>query len=168
MERQPKHMYKNLPVIGTVLLCILLLSPSLRLLPVGAQTQSTSANRDEFDAQILTFFEALKRGSSTAFDELLRGSSLGAPEGTTQLNAIRTKLDDLPPQFGNILAWEKVDVKRIGTSIALVRYVLMYERYPIVWTFSFYRRPSSTSGMTTTGTWVLVELHFETDLKKLL
>ena len=165
-----KQLFKNLFGIGAVVLCFLLLSSSLRLLPVGAQTQSTDANREEFDTRIVAFFDTLQKGPSTsAFYELLRGSPLGAPEASTQSNTLREKIDALQPQFGSILTWERLDIKRIGTSTVLVRYVLMYDYYPVVWTFTFYRKPSSTSSMaiSTANQWVLVELHFDTDMKKL-
>lgn len=173
MEHQ--HIYKNLFGAGAVLLCFLLLFPSLRLLPVGAQTQLSDASREEFDTKILgrveAFFDTLKRGpSAPAFDELLRGSPLGVPEAATQKDALRTTIDDLAPQFGNILAWERLDIRRIGTHIALVRYVLMYDNHALVWTFTFYRKPSSTPSITisTPNSWVLIELHFDTDMKKQL
>jgi hypothetical protein len=75
----------------------------------------------------------------------------------------------LQERLGAILSFEKLDTKRIGTSITLVQYVLMYDRHPVVWTFAFYRKPSSTPSITTSSpTWVLVELRFDTDMKSLL
>ena len=170
MERSHKHLYKNLFIMGTVVLCFLLLLPSLRLLPVGVQAQPTDANRDEFDVRIQAFFESLRRGPSTpAFDELLRGGPLGTPEAVEESTKLQHSVADLQERLGAILSFEKLDTKRVGTSITLVRYVLMYDRHPVVWTFAFYRKPSSTPSITTPSpTWVLVELHFDTDMKSLL
>jgi len=174
MERQYKHLHKNLFGMGAVLFCFLLLLPFLRLLPVGAQLSTvTDANVDEFEPRIRLFFESLKRGnSSSAFEQLLSGSPLGTSESITQSNAFRSRVDDLQTQFGNIFTWEKLETtKRIGSNIALVRYVLMYENYPVVWTFMFYRKPLPASGLagpTPNPPWVLVDLYFDTDMKNLL
>ena len=170
-----KHKHKNLYLIGAIVLCILLLLPSLRFLPVGAQVTSvTDANRDVFDTRILPFFEALKRGNSSSvsstFEELLRGSPLGAPEASMQANDLRRRVEGLQVEFGDIITQEKLETKQVGANITIVRYVLMYEHYPVVWTFAFYRKPSTTTGMatSTSNPPVLVELHFDTDLKSLL
>ena len=164
--------HRNFLIIGAVLLCVLLLLPSLRLFPVGAQVTPVADARDVFDTKILPFFEALRRGgnSSPAFDELLLGSPLGAPEASMQLTDLRRRVEGLQPEFGNILTQEKIETKQIGANITLVRYVLMYEHYPVVWTFAFYRKPPATTSVTTSTStpWVLVELHFDTDLKSLL
>jgi len=169
MERRYGRMYKNLFGIGAVVLCVLLLLPSFRFFPAGAQSQPVAdTSRDEFDARILVFFDALAmRNSTSAFNELLRSSPLGTPDASESLTAMQSRIDELQTQFGNILLWEKLDTKRIGSNIVLVRYVLMYDHYPTVWTFTFYRKPTTSTTLTTPG-WVLVELHFETDMKSLL
>jgi len=168
-----KYRHKNLVITGAILLCALLLLPSLRLFPVGAQiTPVTDVNRDVHDTRIVSFFEALKRGNSaSAFEGLLSGSPLGAPEASMQATELRRRVEGLQPEFGDIITQERLDSKPIGANITLVRYVLMYEHYPVVWTFAFYRKPTSTTGMAAspaTNPWVLVELHFDTDLKSLL
>ena len=169
MERRYGHLYKNLFGIGAVLLCILLVLPSLRFFPAGAQNQPpTDTSRDELDTRILVFFDALSRGNAaSAFNELLRGSPLGSPDAGEPLTEMQNRLDGLQVQLGSILHWEKLDAKRIGSSIALVRYVLMYDNYPMVWTFTFYRKPATATTLTNPG-WVLVDLRFDTDMQKLL
>jgi hypothetical protein len=168
--------------MGAVLLCVLLLLSALRLDPAGAQSTSISADTSrvqELDTQIEDFFKALKRGTSTtatdtALRDFLRQSSLNS--SSTDVAALQTKVDECKTKFGEILAWEKYEneSKRIGTDVMLIRYVLKYDQYPVIWTFKFYRKPSagsSTSGFpsVTTGssgssTWVLIALHFDTDL----
>lgn len=142
------------------------------MLPVDAQTQpSTSASRDEIDERILNFFDALRKGSSTtAFDYLLRGSPLNAPENSEKLSALRSLVDDLRDQFGGIHVSEKLETKRIGTNITVARYVLMYDHYPVVWTFVFYRKPPTTTDTTSPATdvWVPVQLNYETNIMNLL
>ena len=171
MERRYEHLYKNLFGMGAILCCFLLLSFVFWLLPAGAQTPlPADTNREEFESRIETFFGTLRRGSSTsvALDEFLRGSPLGASDANTQSNALRDRIDDLQ-QFGNIVTWEKLEPRRIGTHIVLARYVLVYDQYPVIWTFVFYRKPpATTSSMTGSASWVLIELHFDTHMKNLL
>ena len=165
MERQYRQLCKNLLGIGAVLLCVALL-PSFRFLPVSAQTQPADTNRgDELDTRIQVFFDALSRGNSTsAFNELLRSSPLlGSPDGNEALTEIQHRVEGLS-QFGNIINWEKLDTRPIGTSITLVRYVLMYDQYPVVWTFTIYRKPAAATSLANPG-WGIVELHFSTDIK---
>jgi len=178
MERQHehlynRHLYKKLFGIGAVLLCLLLLLPSLRTLPVGAQIPpATDPNREDFEPRIHTFFNTLSRvGPGPAFDEFLRGSPLGTPEAITQSTDLRRSVDALQTDFGDILAWERLEIRQIGTHIAVARYVLLYEHYPVVWTFTFYRRPPATPSVTAPPTsvpWVLIELHFDMDMRSLL
>lgn len=170
--KQQYHLFKNLYAIGATAICFLLLLVVCLFFTAGAQTQPTDTSRDEFEPKIKAFFSALERGASNqAFDDLLQGSPLNSPDANTSLRELRTKVDDLQTPCGNILASEKLEIKQIGTSTTLVRYVLMYEHYPVIWTFTFYRKPPSSTVPSTTAPpprWTLVELHFETDMKNLL
>lgn len=173
MTHQHKHFFRPLLSVGAVMVCFLLLLPLFRILPVGAQTQPvTDTNRDEFDDRITAFFDALRTSrvnSASALNELLRGSPLGAPEADGAVDALRSRVDELREQFGTIHTYERLDARRIGTSITIVRFVLMYERYPVVWTFTFYRKPSTTPSVTGSlpNPAVLIQLHFDTDIKSL-
>jgi len=172
MERQYRYLYTNIFGIGVASLCCLLLLPTVWFLPVGAQSQPPAdTSRDEFGPRILSFFETLRRGHSTlAFDALLQGSPLiSAPESGVQLIELRTRVEDSQEQFGNIFDWERLETKRIGANIALVRYVLLYDHYPVIWTFTFYRKPPLTTSTTVPNpNWVLITIHFDTDMKNLL
>ena len=180
MERQYGHLYTNLFGIGAVSLCFLLLLQALWFLPVGVQAQfpvgtqsqpPADTNRDDLESRVVSFFETLRRGNShSAFSALLQGSPLDAPEASTQSIELRTRVEELPEQFGNIFHWERLETKRVGANIALIRYVLLYDNYPVIWTFMFYRKPPLTTSTTASNPnlWVLVELHFDTDMKSLL
>jgi hypothetical protein len=168
--------------MGAALFCVLLLLPTLRLVPVDAQSTSTSTPVDvsrvrELDTQIEDFFNDLKRGTMTmtALNNLLRQGSLGS--SNSDVTALRTKVDECKTKFGEILAWEKYDdeSKRIGTDIMQIRYILKYDQYPVIWTFTFYRKPSvSSSPLSFTpstavssgssSTWTLISLHFDTEI----
>ena len=166
MERQYKRLYTNLFGMGIVLIFFLLLSPSLRWLPVGAQTQpAADTNKNEFDDRISAFFDMLKRGNATAFDDLLRGSPLGVPDAGEQLEDLRKRVDGLQVQFGTIQNSERLDTRQIGTNIVVVRHVLLYDSHPVIWTFTFYRKPLTLNIASSSSTWVLIELHFDTSVK---
>jgi|GEM_PF-1877515 len=174
MERRYGHLYTKFFGIGAASFCFLLLLSALGLLPVGAQPQSPAdVNRDElFEPRVESFFRTLRGGNSTlAFDTLLQGSPLiGTPEASAQLIALQKRVDDSQDQFGNIFHWERLEIKRVGTNIALVRYILLYDNYPVIWTFTFYRKPSLTTSTTVSSSnlWVIIELHFDTEMKNLL
>jgi hypothetical protein len=164
MTRQHDLLYKNLYGIGAALVFLLLLLPTLRLMPTDAQLAPTTDISRELglDVKILDFFMGLKRGNHTpALEELLRQSSYGSSNAETQLSNLRKEIEKAGTLFGEIQTWEKYEVRQIGSDIILVRYILKYDRYPVMWTFLFYRKPSSTLGMTGSSPWELIELYFD-------
>lgn len=172
MERKNKQRYKFY-ILGIVLLGFLILLPIVQLKPAGAQSQNLNgvSGEPDLDLKIRTFFETLMKGNSaTAFEELLRQSHLNSFDGTQASTELRNKVDELQTQFGEILDHEKYDTKRIGTDVVVIRSVLKYERHPVLWTFTFYRKPSvlTASITSTSNPWVVVEVNFDTDMKRLL
>jgi len=168
MEQQYNQRYRNLLGIGAVLICFLLLLPALRFMPADAQSQSTSADisRDiELDDRVRAFFDSLQRENlSAAFEGLLVQSPLSSPAAMQQHTDLRNKVAEARNQFGEILNWEKYDTKPIGTDVVIVRYVLKYDQYPVIWTFMFYRKPSSSPGIPNPNRWVVVGLQFDPNL----
>jgi hypothetical protein len=167
MECQNKILYKYLCGAGTIIVCFVLLLPAFQLLPVGAQPPlSAETNRDQdIDVKIRTFFETLAKGNSApAFEELLRQSPLADAPAGTQNAELHTKVEELKAQFGKVLNWEKYEVKRFGEDVVMMRYILKYDQYPVMWTFTFYRKPvSSTAAAGMNNPWTLIELHFDTN-----
>jgi len=170
MERRGDYWFKNFLGIGAVLVCFLLLLSALRLAPVDAQQPPPSAdtNREqELDTKISAFFTAFMRGNTeSAFQELLWQSPFGSASAGSALVDLRNKAEETKTEFGDIYRWEKFETKRFGEDVVMVRYVLKHEQYPVLWTFVFYRKPSSTTSMTMTNpnAWVLVQLRFDTDI----
>jgi hypothetical protein len=170
MERRYDHLYKRLYGIGAAVVFVLLLFPAFRLLPTGAQAPTTpdAGREQELSARVQTFFTALSRGNSApAFEELLRQSPLNAAAAGTELARMRNKVEEFKTQFGDILRWDKHDVKQIGEDIIVMRYILKYDQYPVIWTFAFYRKPSTASSLGNSNVWTLVEVHFDTNLGSL-
>jgi hypothetical protein len=154
----------NIPFVVSGILLLFLVSALVPHLPVGAQPLSYSSDPNkELDDKVKLFFdEILRSNSAKAFDDLLRSTS-----GSEKLDGMKTKLDEAKDEFGSFRKYEKIEVKPVGDDLVFVRYLLKCERQPIVWTFTFYRRPSET-GTTTLSSWSLIGLRFDTNLDPLL
>jgi len=169
MTRKYDHWYKSLYGIAAVLVFFLLLFPALRLTPTEAQiTSTTDVSREQgLDVRIQDFFTSLKRGNLTpAFEEFLKHSSYGSSSAEPQVSDLRKEVEKAGTQFGEIQNWEKYEVKPIGSDIILVRYILKYDRHPVMWTFLFYRKPSSTLTIASPSTWELIQLYFDTNFSE--
>ncbi|MDR3199439.1 MAG: hypothetical protein LBU34_16340 [Planctomycetaceae bacterium] len=145
---------------GIILLLFLLFLPSVPLRPVKAQP-TTGDSYKELDDKIRAFFDHLISGNTTnAFDNLLLQSPLGS--SSAPVTEIRTKLDETKKHVGDFHAYEFYLAKPVGKDIVLIRYILKCEYYPVIWTFTFYRKPSLQGS---TGTpWQLVEMRFDSNL----
>ena len=156
------------------MMLLLLALPSVPVVPVGAQgTVTPQDTTREFDDKIRTFFDQLKSGSTTiAFDTLLLNSPLGSSTASGPISDMRARFEETKKNlFGEILDSERHSSKRIGEDIVVVRYILKCENYPMIWTFTFYRKPLSSgsvsSGSTSTGnknSWNLIEMRFDSNL----
>jgi hypothetical protein len=170
MTRKYAHLYKTLYGIVAALTFFLLLLPALRLMPIDAQlTPTADISREQgLDARIHEFLTSLRRGNHTsALDELLQPPSpYSSPNAESQVTDLRKEVEKAGKQFGAILNWERYEAKQIGSDIILVRYILKYEQHPVMWTFLFYRKPSSTLSMTSPSTWVLIQLYFDTNFSE--
>jgi hypothetical protein len=144
-----------------LLLLFLLFLPSLPLRPAGAQPVASDSSYKELDDKIRAFFEQLLSGNTTnAFDNLLLQSPLGS--SSAPVAEIRTKLDETKKHVGEFHTYEFYQFKPIGKDIVLIRCILKGEYYPVIWTFTFYRKPSLQGS---TGTpWQLIELRFDSNL----
>ena len=169
MARQYDHWYKNLYGIAAALTVFLLLLPTLWLVPTDAQsTLTTDISREHgLDARIQDFFTTLKRGNHTsALEELLQQSSYDFSSAESHMTDLRKEVEKAGTQFGEMQNWEKYETKQIGSDIILVRYILKYDRHPVMWTFLFYRKPPGTLSMTSPRTWELIQLYFDTNFSE--
>jgi hypothetical protein len=160
MSKRNIHRLECLFFGGIILLLFLLFLPSVPLRPVGAQP-ATGDSYKELDDKIRTFFDHLISGNTAnAFENLLLQSPLGS--SSAPVTEIRAKLDETKKHVGEFHAYELYQTKPVGKDIVLIRYILKCEYYPVVWTFTFYRKPSLQSS---TGTpWQLVEMCFDSNL----
>ncbi len=167
----------------SILLLLLLVPSSIPVASVGAQGTGTGTmtgtlplqdSTREFDEKITLFFEQLKSGSTNAFENLVQNSPLGAAQAGGQIADMRTRFEETQSGlYGNMLAWEKHGTKRIGEDITVVRYILKYENYPMIWTFTFYRKPADSGTLSVSpaptsfvnpNPWTLIEMRFDSNL----
>jgi hypothetical protein len=173
MERQYSHLYQNLCSIGAAAVCFLLLLSALRFIPADAQTTliADPASERELDGRIQNFFFALTRRTSSALAELVRRSVFSASGmDSPSVEQLRTEIDKAKTEFGEIINFERYEVKQVGEDVFVIRYILKYEQHPVMWKFTFYRKPSSPSSLivpspsTPPSPWTLIKLHFDTDM----
>ena len=158
-----KNVYSVPVTLGTALL-ILLLSALIAHIPAGAQSTALSTDPSkELDDRVRLFFnDLLADDASKAFSDLLRSSATSEP-----VAGMKSKLEDVKDQFGPLRKYERVNVKSIGEDLVVVRYLLKCERHPVLWTFTFYRRPTETSSLTASS-WSVIGLRFDSNLDPLL
>ena len=164
MKQKHDRLYKNLFGIGVALVCFLLLLPVLRTVPAGAQSSVDSGVIQDLERRIETFFGELRRTApapTSVFADFLERGPLGSDN--QRVAELRRDVNALSGQFGDILHWERHDTRQIGSNTIVIRYVLLYDQYPVVWSFAFYRKPSLTPGINP-NTWILVGLQFDPDL----
>ena len=179
MERRYDQLYKSLYGVGATVACLLLLLSTLRLIPADAQTTPITdpTSERELESRVQTFFNTLIRGNlSLGVDELLRRSVFSSSGTNSQsIEQLRTEIERAKTEFGEIINWERYDTRQIGTDVFVICYILKHEQHPVMWKFTFYRKPSSTSSLptstpstlttlTTPNPWLLSGLRFSSDV----
>jgi hypothetical protein len=177
MKRQYDRLCKSLFGIGVVSVCFALLCLAFWFPPADAQLQpTTETSRDiaEPTARIQAFFEALVQANNpsattSALSTLLRSSPLlGRADSAQKLDDLQKEVDNLKTEYGTLLRAEKIEAKRIGEDIVVFRYILKHEVHPVIWTVTFYRKPTtSTSSISNPNPWVPVGLRYSNDLNQL-
>jgi len=161
-------MKKNcyLPLTLGAALLILLLSALIASVSVDAQPTGLLNDRaKEPDEKIRLFFEdILADKPSKAFGDLLQ--TLSASEKTVDL---KTKLEEVKNQFGTFRQYETIGTKSVGEDLVFLQYLLKCDRHPVVWTFTFYRRPVESGTMAASASpWLVIGLRFDSNLDPLL
>ena len=83
------------------------------------------------------FFNVLaKQGSAVAYPELFKGSSL--MNKTETVEAMIKQTDEALKAFGNLEAFERIDLRRKGARLVSVTYLGACTEWPIQWNFVFY------------------------------
>ncbi|MDR1484771.1 MAG: hypothetical protein LBT09_08110 [Planctomycetaceae bacterium] len=139
---------------------------------VRAQPYTAPEPYKELDDRIKLFFDDIIANptNAAAFDSILATGTLtgGSNLIDTSIAEMKTKLDDVKTRFGNFKDYEKIDAKPIGKDLVIIRYLLKCELYPVVWTFTFYRRSNPASVLAATTQWQTIGLRFDTNLDILI
>lgn len=118
------------------------------------------------EKRAVRFLEAISSGkSASAFQELLAGSRLAGQ--TEAVQTLVEQTDQLVAHYGGYRGVERIAQAVLGQDLVVVRYLYKCENYPVVWTFAFYRTPS-TGAAFEGDTWRVVSVRFDTNLDKLL
>src|SRR5690606_3269274 len=97
-----------------------------------------------------------------AYEDLLVGSRLA-----TQDNAIATfveKTRQIEDLYGRFDSFERIDARRVGRDLALLKYLYKSEDFPVVWYFTFFRtgNPSPSDPLRGPEDWKVIALRFDT------
>ncbi|MDR0871624.1 MAG: hypothetical protein LBN39_12615 [Planctomycetaceae bacterium] len=155
------------------------LFPLLLLLPmfpaVSARAQQPINGTDpykELDEKINIFFEGVIAGNtSSALENLLLQSPLGTTTNSSSSASMKTRLDEARTQYGSFIDYEPVKHIPLGKDAVLIRYLLKCDNYPLVWTFTYYRKPPQRGTVSPAAVaaapWQLIEMRFDTNLELL-
>lgn len=119
------------------------------------------------DARISQFLDGISTGQAEdAYRDLLAGSRL--LERKKALAELTEKTEQLEDQYGRWLDSEQIGAKRVGSDLALFRYLYKCEHYPVVWFFAFYRVPTPGEAPIENAAWRVVTVRLDTELEELL
>jgi hypothetical protein len=155
------------------------LLPALLLLfvatPGVVAAQSTDATTEEIvaaaDIRVKAFLDNLTSKNVTTeqtFETLLKGGPLAGKKSA--IEALVTRSADLESRYGQFRASERIEAKRIGNDVLLLKYLYKCDNFPVVWYFTFYRdqRPASAASTTaTTRNWSVIAVRFDTEIELL-
>lgn len=147
MRHAPK--YVGFLFVSAVLVTILTISlfPSVR-----AQTEGReSADLKSLQKQVEKFFSDLTdrtatsklRAAEKAFQVLLASGPLAERERAEDVTKLAERAAILDDRYGPYSSSELVGTHAIGTDVYVLRYLYKASRFPVAWTFTFYRTPDS-------------------------
>lgn len=131
---------------------------------VEAQTGAIGADVETLRASIGNFFENLSdpnQGPRKAFDELTKNTTLA--ENETLLSELSDNVKAIAANFGSYVAYEPVGVKTVGSDLIEFRYLYKCQNHPVVWRFIYYR-PRPNAGDSTSASWTLIGVRFDSNL----
>lgn len=115
--------------------------------------------------RVIRFFNDVAAGKENdAFNELLHGSQLLEQDDDVQALIDKSKL--IEDRYGPFQDSERIDAKRIGNDLVLMKFLFKCEKFPVVWYFAFYRdfrrAPTATS-----NDWVVIAVRFDSQVERL-
>lgn len=115
---------------------------------------STSALPKEIVGMSTEFFKLMMVGNTgEAFKKLLQNSPISEkPEQIKRLTDQAKRAEDI---YGLMKGFERVGSESVAESYIRLRYLVLHDKYPMRWIFTFYRSP-------TIG-WIAVNVKFDDD-----
>jgi hypothetical protein len=139
-----------------------------------AAAQSTETTTEEIvaaaDARAKAFLDNLSSKQTTVeqtYETLLKGGPLASKKQA--IETLVTRSAELETKYGKFRAAERIEAKRIGSDVLILKYLYKCDNFPVVWYFTFYRdqRPASAAATTTTRTWSVIAVRFDTEIELL-
>ena len=97
------------------------------------------------------FFDRLKSNSvDAAYSGLLHGSKIA--DSKDDVATLKIKTREAIRAFGDILSWDAVATKPVGTHLLSYTYIVAAKDYPTRWRFYFYKA---------SGIWRLVDIRID-------
>ncbi len=137
-----------------------------------AQTDETTTEEivAAADTRAKTFLDNLSSKQATVeqtYETLLKGGPLAGKKQAIESLVMRS--GELETRYGKFRASERIEAKRIGADVLILKYLYKCDNFPVVWYFTFYRdqRPASPAATTTTRTWSVIAVRFDTEIELL-
>lgn len=148
--------------------CLLLIAAAAAYRAAGQDAPLPAEDPElaKLDLRVAQFLERASGGQpESALQELLAHSPL-----ENQKDAIKKLTDqirELESRYGKYRAFERIESRRVGKHLVLMKYLYSCDNYPVVWYFSFYH-DFKRSGPTPDGfDWMLISVRFDTELELL-
>lgn len=138
----------------------------------AAAAQTTDATAEEIvaaaDLRVKAFLDNLSNKQTPVeqtFETLLKGGPLAGKKQA--IEALVARSAELESRYGQFRAAERIETKRIGNDVLLVKYLYKCDNFPVVWYFTFYRDQRPATATSTTRSWSVIAVRFDTEIELL-
>ena len=141
---------------------------------IHAQLPPASTEEASLDRRVEAFFSSLEQANTstateTAFENLFQDGTQVSRTSSEALENMSSRFIELSSssELARMLGSEKIGAKRVGRDVILLKYLTKHDNAPLLWSFTFYRPPSRTTGSITSTptTWNLILVRLDTDLE---
>lgn len=127
-------------------------------LPASGQEDQEVAERKKRVEKFLNGLSDDEQMPKKHFEDILDDGPLKSR--SEAINRLVDRFEEIQKASGKYSMSEAISEKRVGTDLILLKYLSKAENYPVVWYFTFYRRPSDKI-------WIVISLRFDTRLEQL-
>jgi len=132
--------------------------------------QEPSSEDDEvvalLDGESTQFLEGISRNEmDSAYADLLEGSEL--TRRTEEIQKLIARTREIETKYGKYRSFERIDAKRIGNDLVLLKYLYKCNSFPVIWYFTYYRDFKRGDASTSNNNWVVIAVRFDNRLASL-